>query len=446
VTAAVSSAELESQLVNADPSKIGADPAGFGSLIKNYVDANKADVQAQVAQQVQAALADFARDSAKLDGARPNLGANVSDKARPFYNAKAPGAALDGKFENLAEVFSLLRDERLGRVEAAQKLAGIRNALGSPAPADGGFLIPEEYRAELQRIALENSVVRANGARVIPMSVPRIKFPVLDSTSNASSVHGGIIAYWGEEGAALTASSPTFATIALDVHKLTGYTTIPNELLADSQPSVGPLVDELFPQGLAYFEDYAFIAGSGVGQPLGFLNAGAAITVSKESSQAADTLLWANIVKMYSRMLPTSLGSAVWIMNQTNIEQLLQMTLPVKNVAGTENVGGAGPVGITYGNGTSGPSFTLLGRPVILTEKVPAIGDLGDVNFVDLKYYFIGDRQQVSAATSQDFLFSTDTTAYRITSRVDGRPALLSALTPKTGSSTLSAFVKLEAR
>jgi HK97 family phage major capsid protein len=97
---------------------------------------------------------------------------------------------------------------RPGAVRTAQdRLGTLRNALSSPAPAEGGFLIPEEYRAELQRIALENGVVRANGARVIPMSVPRIKFPVLDSTSNASSVHGGIIAYWGEEGAALTASA-----------------------------------------------------------------------------------------------------------------------------------------------------------------------------------------------------------------------------------------------
>jgi HK97 family phage major capsid protein len=148
---------------------------------------------------------------------------------------------------------------------------------------------------------------------------------------------------------------------------------------------------------------------------------------------------------MYSRMLPTSLGKAVWIMNQDVLPQLLQMTLPVKNVAGTENVGGSA-VGIAYGQGTSSPSFTLLGRPVILTEKVPSLTNLGDVNFVDLSYYAIGDRQQVSAMTSEHFKFSTDTTAYRITQRVDGRPLILSALTPRQGSNTVSPFVKLQAR
>jgi hypothetical protein len=48
--------------------------------------------------------------------------------------------------------------------------------------------------------------------------------------------------------------------------------------------------------------------------------------------------------------------------------------------------------------------------------------------------------------TSEHFKFSTDTTAYRIISRVDGRPLILSALTPRTGANTVSPFVKLEAR
>jgi HK97 family phage major capsid protein len=76
---------------------------------------------------------------------------------------------------------------------------------------------------------------------------------------------------------------------------------------------------------------------------------------------------------MYSRMLPTSLGKAVWIMNQDVLPQLLQMTLPVKNVAGTENVGGSRSASPTA-QGTGTPQFTLLGRPVVLTEKVSTLG------------------------------------------------------------------------
>jgi hypothetical protein len=273
VTAAVSSAELETQLVNADPTKIAQDPAGFAQARQELRGRQPRRRQAQVAQQVQAGLADFARDR-QARRCPPQPGRERVRRCQVLQRqGPGRGARRQVREPRRGVLPAPRRAGRPPRRRRAPRWHPQRPVL--PAPAEGGFLIPEEYRAELQRIALENGVVRANGARVIPMSVPRIKFPVLDSTSNASSVHGGIIAYWGEEGAALTASSPQFATVALDVHKLTGYTEIPNELLADSQPSVGPLVDELFPQGLAYFEDVAFISGSGVGQPLGFLNADA---------------------------------------------------------------------------------------------------------------------------------------------------------------------------
>jgi len=46
----------------------------------------------------------------------------------------------------------------------------------------------------------------------------------------------------------------------------------------------------------------AILNGDGVGKPLGILNAGCTVTVSKESSQAADTVKAQNIAKMWSRM------------------------------------------------------------------------------------------------------------------------------------------------
>jgi HK97 family phage major capsid protein len=90
--------------------------------------------------------------------------------------------------------------------------------------------------------------------------------------------------------------------------------------------------------------------------------------------------------------------------------------------------------------------MTILGRPVIFSEKVPPLGDAGDINFVDLGFYLIGDRQVMSAMSSPHFKFQNDQTAYRIIERVDGRPWLQSAITPKNGGATLSPFVKIAAR
>ena len=286
-------------------------------------------------------------------------------------------------------------------------------------------------------MALESAVVRPR-ARVIPMGTPRIKFPAVASSSNASSVYGGIVGYWSEESAALVASSAKFESITLDAQKLTGYAEIPNELLNDSAISVASFVDQTFPEALAWFEDVAFMRGSGVGEPLGFLDAGntATVTVAKETGQAATTIVWENLVKMYSRMLPQSLGRSVWIANINTFPELATMALSV-------GTGGA-PVWLT--NGAEAAPMSILGRPVVFTEKASTLGALGDISLVDMGYYLIGDRQQITAMTSEHFRFNIDTTAYRIIQRVDGRPWLKSAVTPNQGSTTLSPFVNLAAR
>jgi HK97 family phage major capsid protein len=189
---------------------------------------------------------------------------------------------------------------------------------------------------------------------------------------------------------------------------------------------------------LAWFEDVAFLRGTGVGEPLGVLDSGnsAKVSVAKESGQAADTIVWENLVKMYARMLPQSLSSAVWVAHPDTFPELATMALSV----------GTGGSAVWLNNGVSGPPATILGRPVILTEKAETLGDLGDINFIDFSYYLVGDRQSLTAMTSEHFKFSSDTTAYRIIQRVDGRPWIRSAITPNKGSNTMSPFVSLAAR
>jgi HK97 family phage major capsid protein len=271
------------------------------------------------------------------------------------------------------------------------------------------------------------------------METLRVPFPAVDATSNTSSVFGGIVGYWTEEGAALTSSSASFSRIVLDAKKLTAYTDIPNELLSDSIGSFQTFIDQMFPEALAWYEDVAFLTGSGVGEPLGSLSASnpSLITVAKEAGQPADTIVWENIVKMYSRMLPSSINRAVWVISQDCFPELATMALSV----------GTGGSAIWLGNGVSGPPMTILGRPVIFTEKAPGVlGDLGDVSFVDFGFYLIGDRQVMSAMSSPHYKFGNDQTSYRIIERVDGRPWLQSAITPKNGGATLSPFVQLAAR
>jgi HK97 family phage major capsid protein len=89
----------------------------------------------------------------------------------------------------------------------------------------------------------------------------------------------------------------------------------------------------------------------------------------------------------------------------------------------------------------AGSPGTLYGRPIVVTEKLPALGTTGDVLLADMGFYLIGDRAGMSVMTSEHFKFQNDQMAYRVTKRVDGQVWLDSAITPRAGGSTLSPFV-----
>lgn len=437
----------------------GRPRAEFGELIRNY-SAELAKRDTGVTEQTRAQVAEVTRDwltnNAQTGGVpaqRLPSETNVqhasartihtASRYAAAYNAKAPGAGLDHQFygangDELGKYLKSIYHQNVadGTFAAERtKLREVANAFGSTVPSDGGFLIPERLRADLLRVSLESAIVRPR-ARVVPMDSLTLPFPMIDSTSNASNVYGGVTGYWTEEGAQFVASNVRFGRVTLTARKLTAYTEVPNELFTDSIISLEALINEVFPEAIAWFEDIAFMNGNGVGQPKGWLRAEAAISVTAEFGQAAGSLLWENIVKMYARMLPSSLNRAVWIANINTFPELATMALSV----------GTGGAPVWINNGVSGPPVTILGRPVIFTEKVPALGSAGDINFVDLGYYLIGDRQSMQAMTSSHFKFNTDVTAMRFLERVDGQPWLQSAITPNQGTDTLSPFVKLAAR
>lgn len=392
----------------------------------------------QVKELVEQGLAQFARDNGVFDTQRPDLRpGRTGHVTRPEgYNPAAAGAKLDeaGIFDSTADYLRKTWYKN-NTTDAVAARSRILNEFSTVVPSEGGFLVPETLRSTLMTTALEAANIRPR-ATVIPMETQRVPFPVLEDTDHSNgALFGGMVAYWVEEATAPDASSAKFGRVVLDAKKLMGLSYAPNELFTDSILSFEGFLSQTWPKVLAWEEDNACTNGTGVGEPLGWRRGNAVITVAAEGGQAADTVVLENILAMYARMLPTSLGNAVWFANQTLFPELATMALSV----GT----GGGPVWLT--NAVDGPPMSIMGRPVIFTEKHPALGDEGDLAFVDLSYYLLGDRQMMQMATSEHVRFTSDETAVRIIQRLDGRPWLPQAVTPKYGD-TLSPFVQLGAR
>lgn len=308
--------------------------------------------------------------------------------------------------------------------------------------ADGGFAVPPDFRNEIMiKVVGEESLVGRTNQ--LTSSSNSVTIPKDETTPWQTS--GGVLATWETEGGLKAQSKPSFEATTVRLNKLTCLVPVTDELIEDA-PMLDGYLRRKAPEKIGFKVNLAIIQGTGVGQPLGILNAASTVSVAKETSQPADTIYAANIFKMWSRMYGPWRSNAVWLINQDIEPQLFQMTIPIKNVAGTENVGGS----VVYlpANGlSSSPFATLMGRPVIPSQAMETLGDLGDIMFVDLNQYLtIVKTGGVRAETSIHLWFDYDITAFRFVLRIGGQPWWTSAISPRDGSTTMGPAVVLAER
>jgi HK97 family phage major capsid protein len=354
------------------------------------------------------------------------------------------GGASNGPFESIGEqLISVARAATHGQ-EVDPRLFQVVNragatGMGGVVPSDGGFLVQEDFSTQLLNRAFAVSQV-ASRCQDVPISTNAngMKLPRLDEKSRADgSRFGGVLGYWLSEGAPFTGTKPKFGLNELTLKKLGVLVYATDELLQDSA-AMASYVDRVAAAELAFQLDVAVINGPGAGRPLGVLQSPALITVDKENAQAADTVVFENIVKMYSRLPASSVSTAVWYCSQSVFTQL-----PGLNVS----VGLGGSLVYMPPGGISGnPYSTLLGRPVIQIEQASKLGDKGDIMLCDMSRYLLAKKGGIQSASSIHVEFLTDQQVFRFLMRVDGQPDTPYAVTPYNGGPTESPFITLAAR
>lgn len=330
---------------------------------------------------------------------------------------------------------------RLVRHQQRSKLAvmGAATGLNEGLPADGGFLVGTDFTGEMVKRAYDNSQLVSRVSKMgISGAANSMVLNGVDETSRAlGSRFGGVQGYWVAEAGSITASKPKFRKIEFILKKQAVLYYATDEVLQDAAALEADVRDSVTGE-LEFMLQDAIVNGNGAGKPLGILASPSLVTISKETGQAADTIEFENISKMWAAMWAPSRQNAVWLINQEIEPQLDLMAIPV----GTSGMPAYMPPG-----GVSGqPYGTLKGRPVIAIEQAAALGDLGDIMLVDPGQYRLVDKGGVQSASSMHVNFTTDEMVFRFIYRVDGQPLWHSALTPFKGTQTQSPFITLEAR
>lgn len=292
----------------------------------------------------------------------------------------------------------------------------------------GGYVIMPDFLTTLMAVVAEASLVRPF-ATIIPMTRRSLLIPALKQTAalgaGIPSWFGGLKAYWIGEGEQKPASDAEFREIELIAKKLVMYTRASDELLDDAAISLEAFLSG--PQGMAgaiaWMEDYSFLWGSGVAQPLGIMNSPATLSIRRDVS---GKVRYDDIVRMVAAFYGTN---GRWSFSQSVYADLLRM----------EDTEGH----LIWATGSEGGARTLIGYPYRITEKMAPKGTTGDIMLSDFSAYLIGDRRATTVESTKFEAWQYDKTSWRAVHRVDGQPWLDAPLTLQDNVTQLSPFVVL---
>ena len=312
------------------------------------------------------------------------------------------------------------RDERLKPLKAT----GLNEAI----PSEGGFLVAPDIATGIY----ENMWSVGNVlSQFSPITVAGngLTIRAVDETSRATgSRMGGVTGYWMGEGETKTASKPKFRHIDLKLKKVAALVYATDELLEDAN-ALESWITRNVPNELRFMVEAAIVNGSGVGSPLGILQAGALLSIGRTT---ASEVAARDIGRMWSRRY---LGPQdyVWFANASIMPQLYQM------------VTGEMPVYVPPGGYSAAPYGMLFGRPIIENEYCPNLGTAGDLILASPSQYALIHKGGVQAASSIHVKFVEDETAFRFVYRVGGQPIWTSPVTAFDAANTVSPFVTLAA-
>jgi HK97 family phage major capsid protein len=310
-------------------------------------------------------------------------------------------------------------------------------ALGDSSGATGGYTVPPEFYSQLVTIMEESTFFRQR-AFLLPMASATLQIPYLDITTVESAgvtpFFGGVQMSWTAEAQTRTETEPAFKQLELKANELSGYSVSSNILLQDAAFGLEKFLYTLFGRAIAWYEEYAFLQGNGVGKPMGVLNSGALVKVTRAGGANTSTLVLVDVAKMFGKMLPSSQTKCIWVTSPSVVNLLLTLADAGNRALFLPEA---------YGGFHQKPQWTLLGLPVFITEKAPALGSDGDLMLLDPSLYVIGDRQQIEITASEHANFLKNQMTWRVVERIDGQPWMDKYVTLQDGSTTVSPFVAL---
>jgi HK97 family phage major capsid protein len=230
-----------------------------------------------------------------------------------------PGSAdatHNGKKYDLAGVLSAVVRNDFSSVQMEKAMSDeIRRKTMTFADAEaGGFFVPAEQSPEIIRKLYATSVVKAMGARVLPLSA---------APFTQTRISGGCTAGWGSEIATITGSGLTTQQMTLNPRRLAAVAPISDLLqILQNNGAVSELEADMG-QAMGLELDLAAMTGNGVpgAEPRGIIN------LPVQTETLSDPATYDQWVAFRSKVRGANalVGSLGWVMSNADMLELEQI-------------------------------------------------------------------------------------------------------------------------
>jgi HK97 family phage major capsid protein len=298
-------------------------------------------------------------ERAEIRAARPGAGARSDGKSymgseeRRHVEAFTAWLRTPGSHEAKA---------RLQEAETAALAPGERRTTSGLTGADGGHLVPASVSENIARRITDISPIRSI-ARVTPITSTLTKFP-LDRNGTGTGWVGETAARTGTTEPTLDLRQPTYGTVYAHVQAT-------EEILADAAINIEDWLTQSAATAIAAAEGAAFVSGNGTNRPTGFL-AGPTPVTTPDASRASGTLQFVpggaasaisavdGLVNLFYSLKAAHRANGTWLMNSATASVLALLRDTMGRLLWSPALAENTPA-------------TLLGRPVVIAEDMPAI-------------------------------------------------------------------------
>lgn len=304
----------------------------------------------------------------------------------------------------------------------AIKAADAMKALGETTATGGGFLVPEQFQAEVLK-KTPGLIGLVDIVRHQPTTRDSIRWPTVSYTTDNYYTGPQRLTFTGEVPASATTArvtDQTFGTYLVPVNLAMASQLVSNSLIEDGAVDVMSLVAEMFRENIMQDVEYYIAQGTGSGQPEGItVNTNA--QTNKVVSGSAATITSAGLISLYWETPAQYRAAGKWVMSSSTAELIAKLTDANGRYIWQASDMFGGGLGSVQQDGAVIVQPKLLGAPVVISEQMPAVTTNSyPITFGNHNGYIMAERVGMTVRVLDELYAETDQKLFLLRMRFGG--------------------------